>query len=176
MVYRIHLPDGLLVFSWNCGRLFLDASGDDEARTMARALFPPMREVTLARLSRRQYLIEFRVEHDYRPALLRVIDRAVRTIVNPSFYRSARYIDRYVLACIHRLAGKPHWLALENLREEINELRKASLAAGEVAGIESFRDWDACIANWVEMNLKEGHRSRSIRLPKQPISFPGEQN
>ena len=167
MLYRIRVPGGLLVFNWNSGRLFLEAKTADEALSRAREFFEPMREISLAQLSRDQFLIEFKVEHDYRAALLKNIDRTVRTIVNFGFYKNARFIDRYSLACIRKLSGKPQWLELENLREEINELRKASIAAGEVVGIESFRDWDCCIANWVEMNLKEGHRSRSIRIPKQ---------
>ncbi len=169
MVYRIRVPGGLLVFSWNNGRLFVEARTADEALSRARELFEPMREVTLAQLSRDQFLIEFKVEHDYRPSLLKNIDRTVRTIVNFGFYKNARFIDRYSLACIRRLSGKPQWLEIADIREEAHELRKAAIAAGEVVGIESFRDWDCCIANWVEMNLKEGHRSRSIRIPKQTV-------
>jgi hypothetical protein len=119
-------------------------------------------------------LITFRVALNYRLSLIHIIDRAVKLIRTPDAYGRARFIERYVIASLCQYTGRPAWLNSEELPEEVRTLRKTAVVAREVASVMRFLDWDICIANFLELNSKPGHKSRVVRKPRRtaPRSEP----
>lgn len=164
MIYKLNYAEAVLEFVKNRGRAFIEADAAAAAIDKTRDLFEYVREPVAEEVGDRQFLVNFRVALDYRPALLRQIEKSLRLLRDMSLYQGARSIDRYIVACIFRETGVPGYLAdLENLREEISAQRKASVVAREVANVLRFVDWDICIQNYIEINFKEGHRSKVIR-------------
>ncbi len=166
MRYKLRYPEALLVFEGNAGKALLEASTADLALLKARRLFPAMREERVEPLGQEQFGVIFKVRHDYKAQLLRAIDKTRRLVRSQRFYDHARYIDRYIIASIKRLTGQPDWLTIENLNEEVRALRQAAVVARELSDISRFLDWDICIANYVDLNVKTGHKSRVVRTPR----------
>jgi hypothetical protein len=168
MIYKLNYAEAVLEFVKNRGRAFIEADSAAAAIDKTRELFEYVRDPVAEEVGDRQYLVNFRVALDYRPALLRQIEKSLRLLRDMRLYQGARSIDRYLVACIFRETGVPGYLVdLENLREEISAQRKASVVAREVANILRFVEWDICIQNYIEINFKEGHRSRVFRTVKR---------
>ena len=163
MIYKFSYSEARLEFSRNRGRAFIAATSATTAMAIVRDLFHDTREETVAVVGEGQFQVDFKVALDYRVPLVRSIDKTVRLLTSPDIYRQARYIDRYVIATISRETGKPDWVPTANLKEEISTLRKSAVVAREVANMTYFVDWDICIHNYIELNSKEGFRSRVVR-------------
>lgn len=165
MIYRISFPDAVLQFRGNQGQLSISADSPEAALTVARAYFGQMRDERVQPNGDEGWLVTFRASYDYKPGLIREIDRAVRLLGSARFYASGRYLDRYIVASIGLATGKPVWLRehVPSLNEEVSSLRTSAIIAREVANLDRFIDWDICIANYVELNNKDGHRSRVVR-------------
>lgn len=164
MIYKLNYAEAVLEFVKNRGRAFIEADSVAAAIEKTSDLFDFVRDPTVEEVGDHQYLVNFRVALDYRPALIRQIEKSLRLLRDMRLYLGARSIDRYIVACIFRETGVPGYLAdIENLREEISSQRKAAVVAREVANIIRFVDWDICIQNYIEVNFKEGHHSRVIR-------------
>ena len=163
MIYRFTYNEITLEFSCNRGRALLDATSPTTALATVRDLFRYTRDESVQKMGEGRYQVDFKVALDYRLPLLRSIDRTVRLLSAPELYQQARYIDRYVVASIARETGKPDWIPVTGLKTEISELRKAAVVAREVANVTRFVDWDICVYNYIELNSKEGFRSRVVR-------------
>ncbi|MDZ4724096.1 MAG: hypothetical protein SGI97_09375 [candidate division Zixibacteria bacterium] len=165
MLYTITYPEAVLQFTGNAVKAFVDADSSVSAVAKVRESFRFMREETANLIGEGQYLVMFKVVHDYRQSLLRAIDKSVRLLCNQRFYNHARYLDRYIVAIIAFETGKPAWLgeSVNDLTEEICALRTAAIVAREVASVDCFVDWDICIFNYIELNFKDGHKSRVMR-------------
>ena len=163
MIYKIDYNDAVLEFLENKGRIFLEAADSKDALDRAREFFSQTRDEEVKALGMNQYLVTFKVDFQYRRGLLREIKKTHRYISCYALYQNARFLDRYILAQIRKETGKPKWLKLENYQEEIRALRRAAVVAREVSNIIDFVDWDICLFNYIELNSKEGHKSRIIR-------------
>ncbi len=166
MKYKIDYNDAVLEFMENRGRAFLKAEDPVEALKKTREMFPLLREEAVRTLGMDQYLVTFKVDFPYRRGLMKEIQKAVRYLTSNRLYRGARLVDRYILAHIRKVTGKPRWLRIDDIKEEIRALRRAAVVAREVPNIVDFIDWDICIYNYIELNSKEGHKSRIIRKVK----------
>lgn len=166
MIYKISFPDAVLQFRGNQGQLSLTADSPESALTKARAYFSQMRDERVQPAGESRWLIFFRASYDYKMGMIHEIDRAVRLLANARFYTSARLLDRYIIASMALVTGKPIWLIehVRSLNEEVSSLRTSAIVAREVANLDRFIDWDICIANYVELNNKDGHRSRVVRM------------
>ncbi len=149
-------------FSRNRGRAEIVTGSPQDAVRLTRELFSHIRDISV-KSRQGQYVVSFKVSLDYRLALVRTVERAVRMLRTPEQYSRARYIDRYIVAVIASETGKPDWLVGPGLKEEISLLRKASVVAREVVNVMRFVDWDIVIYNYLELNSKVGHRSRVVR-------------
>lgn len=166
MIYKFNYSDAILEFIENRGRAFLAAPDPAEALNKTRELFAHSRDEQVQTVSENQYLVHFKVVYNYRRGLFKDIERAIKSISTVDLYKNARYIDRYILAHLKRNLGLPEWLNFENFKEEIRALRRAAVVAREVNNITDFIDWDICIYNYIELNSKEGHKSRVVREVK----------
>jgi hypothetical protein len=165
MIYKFTYNEIALEFNRNRGRAMLETTSPTAALAMVRDLFRFTRDESVQRMVDGRYQVDFKVALDYRLPLLRSIDKTVRLLSAPALYQQARYIDRYTVASIAKETGKPDWIPVTNLKTEISELRKAAVVAREVANVARFVDWDICIHNYIELNSKEGFRSRVVRSP-----------
>lgn len=167
MIYRITYPDVILQFNGNACQAFVD-NADSPAVALAktRAVFRYIRDESIDAVGKHQYLIYFRVVHDFRIPLTRHIERTLRTLNSKNVYESAPALDKYIVTMIARYTGKPFWLVqqVSDLRDEVTVLRNSAIAAREVESMARFVDWDICIHNYIELNLKvPAYRSRVIR-------------
>jgi hypothetical protein len=163
MIYKFTSGGIRLEFSRNRGRALLSAAGQLAALAMVRDLFRFTREETITELGEGKFQIDFKVALDYRLPFVRTIERTMKIVSSAELYARARYIDQYIVAMIARETVKPDWLPIGDLRAEISALRKAAVVAREVPNLMRFVDWDICIANYIELNSKEGYRSRVVR-------------
>jgi hypothetical protein len=163
MIYKFSYGETRLEFSRNHGRAFIAATSATTALAIVRDLFHDTRDESVVDLREGKFQVDFKVALDYRLPLVRSIDKTVRLLTSPDIYRQARYVDRYIIASIARETGKPGWVPAANLKEEISALRKGAVVAREVGNITRFVDWDICIHNYIELNSKEGFRSRVVR-------------
>lgn len=167
MIYKISYNNEVaLEFNRNRGRALLESASPTTALDTVRGLFEMTREVSVQELGDNRFQVDFKVALDYRLPLLRSIEKTIRLLSDPSLFQQARYIDRYVVASIARETGKPDWIPVDNLKAEISALRKAAVVEREVDSIADFVDWDICIHNYIELNSKEGYRSRVMRKPE----------
>jgi hypothetical protein len=163
MLYKLRHSDGIIEFVRNRGRVLLEADDADAALRAARDLFSQTRQEKARPLGSGQYLVTFRVSLDYRLPLLRTVEKAVRLMRTRKLYDEGRYLDRYIVATICRNTGKPEFLADLDIRQEISTLRKSAVVAREVQNVIGFVEWDICIHNYIELNSKEGYKSRVVR-------------
>jgi hypothetical protein len=171
MIYTFRHQNAVLEFVQNKGRAVLTANSPEDALRRTRELFSPIRDEAVRAGKGNQYVVDFRVGFGYRVALLRTVERALKALNTEALYDGARSIDRYIVASVCRVNGKPSWLAERNLKEEIRALRKGAVVAREVANVMRFVDWDIVIHNYIELNSRTGHRSRVVRkLAKAPVA------
>lgn len=163
MLYRVNNAEGVLEFVKNRGRAFLEAQDPSGALRTTRDLFDHIREENVQHLGGNQYLVSFKVSLDYRLPLLRTVEKAIKLLRSMDLYNDGRYIDRYIVATVHLETGKPEFLAGINIVEEIASLRKAAVVAREIHNVMTFIDWDICIYNYLELNNKQGYKSRVVR-------------
>lgn len=164
MIYKFNYAEGVVEFVKNQGRALLDASGPKQAVERLRELFEHTREERAEAINDDQYLVTFKVSLDFRVGMIHQVERSVRLCRDMDAYKRARYLDRYVVATVFRETGKPSWLEeLGPIKQEISTLRKAAVVAREIPNVMHFLDWDIVIQNYVEVNTKEGHRSRVVR-------------
>ena len=165
MIYRFSYTGAALEFVKNQGRAFIEADDSQSAIAAVRDLFDHIREESVEDLGEEQFLVEFKVSLDYRLPLLRQVEKAVKMLRDPEMYNLARYIDRYCVASVFSERGAPKWLIDKepSIRKEISFLRKSSVIAREVPNVRDFVDWDIVIYNYLELNSKEGFKSRVIR-------------
>jgi len=163
MLYRVNNSEGVLEFVKNRCRAFLEASDAAVALRATRDLFDHVREENIQHLGGNQYLVSFKVAFEYRLSLLRSVEKAIKLLRSRDLYSEGRYIDRYIVATMHLETGKPEFLSSINIVEEITSLRKAAVVAREVHNVMTFVDWDICIYNYLELNDKEGYKSRVVR-------------
>ena len=164
MIYKLNYAEAVLEFVKNRGRAFVEAGSPSEAIRKTRDLFEPLRDPVVEEAGEGQFLVTFSVALDYRPTLLRQIEKSLRLLHDLPLYHGARNLDRYIVAMLFVETGVPGYLAdIEDIREEISANRKAAVVAREVSNILRFVDWDICIHNFIELNFKEGHRSKVIR-------------
>ncbi len=163
MLYRVNNTEGVLEFVKNRCRSFLEASDPASALRATRDVFDHVREENIQHLGGNQYLVSFKVSLDYRMPLLRSVEKAIKLLRSPELYNDGRYIDRYIVATVHLETGKPEFLSGINVADEIASLRKAAVVAREVDNVMTFVDWDICIYNYLELNGKEGYKSRVVR-------------
>ncbi len=163
MLYRVNYSEGVLEFVKNRCRAFLEAADPEAALRATRDLFDHVRQENIQCLGGSQYLVSFKVSLDYRLPLLRSVEKATKLLRSRDLYDDGRYIDRYVVATVHLETGKPEFLAGLNIVDEIASLRKAAVVAREVDNVMTFVDWDICIYNYLELNSKEGYKSRVVR-------------
>ncbi|MBN1212779.1 MAG: hypothetical protein JXA92_09405 [candidate division Zixibacteria bacterium] len=163
MIYKFDYGDAVLEFVENNGRAFLEAADPADALNKTRELFSQTRNEEVSTLGSDQYLVSFKVDFQYRRGLLKEVVKSIRYISDIKLYREARYIDRYILALLRKETGKPKWLDIDGIKTEIRSLRRAAVVAREIPNIIDFIDWDICIYNYIELNSKEGHKSRVVR-------------
>jgi hypothetical protein len=163
MIYKFSYNNAQLEFNRNRGRAVVTAGNPTVAVGLVRDMFKFIRDEAVTDLGGGRYQVDFKVTLDYRLPLLRSIERTVKLISGPKLYSHARYIDQYIVASIARETGKPDWIPAESLKAEISALRKAAVVAREVPNLMRFVDWDICIFNYIELNSKDGYRSRVIR-------------
>lgn len=166
MIYKLNFNEGVIEFSQNNGRVFLEAAGPREALSAARGLFEHTRDERIKSLGNRQYLVTFKVSLDYRLPLVRSIEKALKLLRSPESYQDGRYIDRYAVATVYMETGHPDYLSDLDIKAEISTLRKAAVVAREVNNVVAFIDYDIAIYNYLELNSKEGYRSRVVRKPR----------
>ena len=165
MVYKFTYTEAVLEFVKNQGRAYLEAPSPQAALNSVRELFDEIRDEKVESLGSNQYLVNFKVSLDYRLPMLRLVQRAVKILRDRKVYESARYLDRYILAILANECGAPKWLLNRDITilEEISTLRRAAIVAREIGNVREFVDWDIVIHNYIELNSKEGHRSRVFR-------------
>jgi hypothetical protein len=166
MIYKINFNEGVVEFSQNSGRAFLEAAGPKEALSAARGLFEHTREERIKSLGSGQYLVTFKVSLDYRLPLVRSVEKVVKLLRSLESYQDGRYIDRYAVATVYMETGHPDYLSELDIKTEISTLRKAAVVAREVNNVVAFIDYDIAIYNYLELNSKEGYRSKVYRKPK----------
>ena len=166
MIYKVTYNDTVFEFVENQGRAFLEAEDPADAVGKTREYFAHIREEKVSTLGADQYLVTFKIDFQYRRNAIKAIRKTVRYISNLELYREASHIDRYILAHIRQRTGKPEWLQIDDFKREIRILRKEAVIAREVSNVMDFIDLDICIYNYIELNSKEGHRSRVVRRVK----------
>lgn len=164
MIYKFNYSEGVLEFVKNHGRALVDASDPQQAVRRLRELFEHTRNECAEPVGGDQFLVTFKVSLDFRIGLMREVEKSVRVARDLKAYSKCRYLDRYVVATIYRETGRPDWMtALDPIKDEISTLRKAAVVAREIPNVMHFLDWDIVIQNYIELNCREGHRSRVIR-------------
>jgi len=163
MLYKVNFNEGVVEFAKNRGRAFLEATDPAEAVRMAQLLFEHMRDPHVQSLGDNQFLVTFKVSLDYRLPLVKAVEKAVKILKSKSVYLQGRCIDRYCVANIFLETGKPEFLAGINIKEEISNLRRDAVVAREVPNVMTFIDYDICIHNYLELNIRDGFRSRVVR-------------
>jgi hypothetical protein len=166
MIYKINFNEGVVEFSQNHGRAFLEATGPREALSAARGLFEHTREERIKSLGNGQYLVTFKVSLDYRLTLVRNVEKALKLLRSLEVYQDGRYIDRYAVATVFMETGHPDYLSNLDIKAEISTLRKSAVVAREVNNVVAFIDYDITIYNYLELNSKEGYHSKVMRKPK----------
>jgi len=162
-MYKVNFNEGVVEFAKNRGRAFLEASEPAEALRIAGLLFEHMRDPKVQSLSDNQYLVTFKAALDYRMPLVKVVEKAVRMLKTETQYNKGRFLDRYCVANVYLETGKPEFLSGLNIKNEISSLRRAAVVAREVPNVMAFIDYDICIHNYIELNNKDGYRSRVVR-------------
>jgi hypothetical protein len=165
MIYRVSLKGIAFEFSKNTGRARVEADDPQEALSLVRHAFEPIREWQVEPADDGSHIVQFKVNADFRLSQLRRVVRAVRQVTSLDAYRQALYLDRYILATIRLETRRPKWLKLPSAKEEVRAMRKAAVVAREINNTSRFLDWDICIYNYIELNFKEGHQSRVVRTP-----------
>lgn len=169
MIYKLNYTEAVLEFVKNRGRAFVEADSPDQAIKKTKDLFDCLRDPECHEAGENQYLVTFKVALDYRPTLLRQVEKSLRLLRDLPLYHGGRNLDRYIVAMLFVETGVPGYLAdFEDIRAEISANRKAAVVAREVSNILRFVDWDICIHNYIEINFKLGHRSRVIRKALDP--------
>ena len=166
MIYKVTYNDTVFEFVENQGRAFLEAEDPADALDKTQEYFAHIREEKVTTLSADQYLVTFKIDFQYHRNAIKAIRKTVRYVSNLELYREASHIDRYILAHIRKQTGKPEWLKIDDFKHEIRTLRKEAVIAREVSNVMDFIDLDICIYNFIELNSKEGHRSRVVRKVK----------
>ena len=166
MIYKVNYNDTVFEFVENQGRAFLQAEDPADALEKTREYFAHIREEKVSTLGADQYLVTFKIDFQYHRNTIKSIRKTVKYVTNLDLYREASHVDRYILAHIRKHTGKPDWLEIDDFKREIRTLRKEAVVAREVSNVMDFIDWDICIYNFIELNSKEGHRSRVIRKVK----------
>jgi hypothetical protein len=166
MIYKINFSEGVVEFVKNRGRTFLEADGPKQALTASRELFAQTRDEQVKSLGSGQYLVTFTVALDYKLYLVRSVEKAIKLLRAPELYADGRYLDRYIVATVFMETNKPEFLSQTDIRTEISNLRKASVVSREVSNVVSFIDYDIAIYNYLDLNSKEGFKSRVIRKVK----------
>ncbi|MCX6834296.1 MAG: hypothetical protein NTW07_04050 [candidate division Zixibacteria bacterium] len=166
MIYKLNFNEGVIEFSQNNGRAFLEAPGPREALSAARGLFEHTREERIKSLGNGQYLVTFKVSLDYRLPLVRNVEKALKLFRSLVSYQDGRYLDRYAVATVFMETGHPDYLSDLDIKAEISALRKAAVVAREVNNVVAFIDYDIAIYNYLELNSKEGYHSKVMRKPK----------
>lgn len=165
MIYRVSLKDIAFEFSKNTGRAVVEAADPEEAVTLVRRAFEPIREWRVEPTGDNRLRVCFKVNADFHLSQLRRVVKAVRQVTSADAYRQAPYLDRYILATIKLETRRPKWLKFPSPKEEVRAMRKAAVVAREINNTSHFLNWDICIYNYIELNDKEGHQSRVIRNP-----------
>ena len=169
MIYKVKYREGLIRFSGNNGWTELQAGSEKEAAEKTQRMFGHIRNVRVESVRPGRYRVNFDVSLDYNISGLRSIELALRTIRRREDYETARWLDRYIVLTIRGATGQPDWLSVGDFDEESNLLRMAAVSAREVANPAGFVDIDIAIFNHLELNSKEGFKSRVIRKsPKRP--------
>ena len=163
MIYHIQYDNQTIEFTRNEGRCRIKASNSLEAVDRLRKLFPNFRNEVVAEESNGSYLIQFRVGLDYRLPILRSIEKSMKLLGTEARYDKGRYIDRYIVVHVFKETGQPVYLSRRDIKEEISMLRQAAVVARELPNELNFVDYDICIYNYLELNSKQGYRSRVIR-------------
>ncbi len=166
MIYKINFSEGVVEFVKNRGRTHLEAASPEGAIAAARELFEYTRDEQVKSVGSGQYLVTFKVVLDYKLHLVRSVEKAVRLLRAPELYADGRFLDRYIVATVFRETGEPDFLADTDIKNEISSLRKASVVSREVPNVVSFIDYDIAIYNYLELNGKEGFKSRVVRKVK----------
>lgn len=165
MIYRVSVKDIAFEFSKNAGQAVVDAADPQEAVSLVRRAFEPIREWHIEPADDDRFRVRFKVNADFRLSQLRRIVRAVRQVTSAEAYRQAPFLDRYILATIKLETRRPKWLKLPSPKEEVRAMRKAAVVSREINNTSHFLNWDICIYNYIELNFKEGHQSRVVRTP-----------
>jgi len=163
MVYKLNMSDGVIEFVKNRGRTFLAADDASSALRAARDLFSQMRNEKVQSLGSGKFLITFQISLDYHLSLLRSVEKSVKLLRSKDIYKKGRYLDRYAVATVFMETGIPEYLDDLDIKEEISSLRKAAVVSREVPNVMNFADYDICIYNYLEINSKEGFKSRVFR-------------
>ncbi|MEW5795188.1 MAG: hypothetical protein AB1772_02395 [Candidatus Zixiibacteriota bacterium] len=166
MIYKLNFNEGVMEFCRNHGRAFLEAAGPKEAVLAARGLFEHTRDERVKSLGPGRFMVTFKVNLDYRLPLVRGVEKAVKLLRTVDLYQDGRYIDRYAVATVFMETGSPDYLTDTDIKEEISTLRKAAVVAREVPSVVAFIDYDIAIYNYLELNTKQGYRSRVVRKTK----------
>lgn len=169
MIYKVKFREGLIRFSGNNGWTELQTGSKKEAEKQTCRMFGHIRNVKIKAVRPDRYRVSFDVSLDYNLSGLRSIELALRIIKRQEDYQTARCLDRYILLTIRGATGQPDWVPVEDLNEELKLLRMAAVSAREVANLADFVDIDIAIFNHLELNSKEGFKSRVIRKrPRRP--------
>lgn len=171
MIYKFTTGGIRLEFRRNRGRAYIPTPGRLVAQDMLRAAFRFTREENYIELPDKTFQVDFKVSLDYRLPFLRTIERTIKVVTSAELYARARYIDQYIISAIAHETTPPAWLTVVDLKKELTNLRKAAVVAREIPNVMRFVDWDICIANYIELNSKEGYRSRVVRTV---VSDPDE--
>jgi len=166
MIYKLNFSEGVIEFSQNKGRAFLEAAGPKEALSTARGLFEHTRNERIKSLGNGQFLVTFKVSLDYRLPLVRNVEKILKLLRSLEAYQEGRYVDRYAVATVYMETGQPDYLSNLDIKKEISTLRKAAVVAREVNNVVAFIDYDIAIYNYLELNSKEGYHSKVYRRPK----------
>lgn len=163
MIYKFTTGGIRLEFRRNRGRAFVPAASKFAAQDALRVAFRFTREENYIEQPDQTFVVDFKVSLDYRLPFLRTIERTIKVVTSAELYARARYIDQYIIAAVALETTPPDWMAPIDLKKELTNLRKAAVAAREIPNVMRFVDWDICIANYIELNSKEGYRSRVVR-------------
>lgn len=163
MVYKVKFREGLIRFFRNSGWTEVQADSGKEAEKKTRRMFGYVRNIKTKAVRSGLYRVDFDVSLDYNLSGLRAIELALRIIKRRQDYETARCLDRYIVLTICGATGQPQWLPVADIDEESNLLRMAAVSAREIANPADFVDIDIAIFNHLELNSKEGFKSRVIR-------------
>lgn len=163
MIYKVKYAEGVIRFFRNNGWTELSAGSEEEAEKKTRRMFGHIRNIKFEETGPGWYRIAFDVALDYNLALLRTIELALRVIKRRQDFDTARWLDRYIVVSIWGVTGQPNWYSAGDLDEELNQLRMAAVSAREIGNPADFVDIDIAIFNHLELNSKEGFKSRVIR-------------